>query len=356
MSEKHSTGDIINSRYQIIDFIGEGGMQYVYSATDTVLNRCVAIKTPKNESASKRFRRSAIVAAKVNHPNVAKTLDYVEVGDRAYLVEELIIGEDLDKGLLRKTTCIDPYLAGKIFHHLATGIAAAHHAGVVHRDIKPTNIMVAGAFGLDEIKITDFGIAKMASEELAEAVEGGESSISASKTAVGALPYMAPEAIDTPRDVGQAADIWSVGAMMYHLLTGILPFGSGLRAVKNILDGTPPDFPQFLFTNAQFSQLASAQRDIILQCLARDPSKRPTADELVQKCSLLSYPITKREVGLVRDINFNAWGFITSNGRDVFFNMSSVYGAKPVVGDPVMFSRYGGGGASRAHPVIKLPD
>jgi serine/threonine protein kinase len=354
LSGIHKSGDIIKGRYRIIEFIGEGGMQFVYSANDTILQRDVAVKTSKNDSAAKRFRRSAIVAAKVNHPNVAKTLDYLEADGRSYLVEELIVGEDLDKALLKRVNHLDPYLAGKVFHYLAKGIAAAHHAGVVHRDIKPTNVMVSGEFGLDAIKITDFGIAKMADEELAEAVEGGESSISASKTAVGALPYMAPEAIDTPRSVGRPADIWSIGAMMFHVLTGQLPFGSGLRAVKNILDGVPPAFPPFLQTNAQFAQLASAQADLIVRCLAKDPGQRPTADQLAEQCALLSYPVSKREIGVVREIRHNSWGFISCNGRDVFFNMSSVYGDRPAVGSTVMFSRYGGGGASRAHPVIRL--
>lgn len=354
MSGVHKAGEMINERYRINEFIGEGGMQFVYSANDIVLDRDVALKTPKNDSAAKRFRRSAIVAAKVNHPNVAKTLDYLESDGKSYLVEELIVGEDLDKALLKRVNHLDPYLAGKVFHYLAKGIAAAHHAGVIHRDIKPTNVMVSGAFGLDAIKITDFGIAKMADEELVEAVEGGESSLSASKTAVGALPYMAPEAIDTPREVGRPADIWSIGAMMFHLLTGQLPFGGGLRAVKNILDGVPPAFPAFLNTNAQFAQLASAQAGLILECLKKDPAQRPTADQLVERCSLLSYPVSSREIGTVRDIRHNAWGFISCRGRDVFFNMSSVYGARPVVGSTVMFSRYGGGGASRAHPVILL--
>jgi serine/threonine protein kinase len=352
----HKQGDCINDRYTIIQYIGEGGMQFVYSATDSVLQRVVAIKTPKNDSAGKRFKRSAIVAAKVNHPHIAKTLDYIEFEQRSYLVEELIEGDDLDKALLKKTRHVDAYLAAKIFHYLAKGIAAAHHAGVVHRDIKPTNVMVSGHFGLDAIKITDFGIAKMADEELIEAVEGGESSISASKTAVGALPYMAPEAIDTPREVGYPADIWSIGAMMYQLLTGDLPFGSGLRAVKNILEAVPPTFPAFLQANAQFAPLASEISQLILRCLTKDPATRPTADQLVAQCGLFSYPISKRVTGVVRDVRHNAWGFIACEGRDVFFNMSSVIGARPAIGNAVMFSVYGGGGAPRAHPVILMPD
>ena len=99
-----NVGDVIGGRYLIERYIDEGGMQFVYAARDKLADRVVALKTPKNKSATKRFRRSAIVAAKVNHPNVAKTLDHIRDGDDRYLIEELIVGADLSQALLRKTT------------------------------------------------------------------------------------------------------------------------------------------------------------------------------------------------------------------------------------------------------------
>lgn len=352
MKGPHKAGDLIATRYQVVDFIGEGGMQFVYLANDLVLERMVALKTPKNASAAKRFSRSAVVAAKVNHPNVAKTLDYVEEVERAYLIEELVQGSDLDAALLKKVTCIDPYLAARIFHYLAKGIAAAHHAGVIHRDLKPTNVMVAGDFQLHEIKVTDFGIAKMADEELAEAAEGGSASLSMSLTAVGALPYMSPEAIDTPRQVSFPADIWSVGAMMFHLIAGAPPYGTGLRIVKKILEAEPPEFPSFLTANPQFAPLATQLMNLILSCMQKDPALRPSADELVMRTSALCYPITPRFEGRVREIRHGAWGFIVSEGTDVFFHLSSVFGARPTAGSTVLYSKFNGGGAERAHPVV----
>lgn len=352
MKGPHKQGDIISTRYEVIDFIGEGGMQFVYLAHDHVLERTVALKTPKNASAAKRFGRSAIVASKVNHPNVAKTLDYVEEGERAYLIEELIEGNDLDAALLKQVNYIDPYLGARVFHYLAKGLAAAHHAGVIHRDLKPTNVMVAGNFQLEEIKITDFGIAKMADEELAEAAEGGNTSIAMSLTAVGALPYMSPEAIDTPRDVGFPTDVWSLGAMMFHLITGAPPYGTGLRIVKKILDADPPEFPPFLTVNPQFAPLAEQIKVLILSCMQKDPMLRPNADELVVQTSSLCYPIATRFEGRVREIRHNAWGFIDANGKDIFFHLSSVFGARPIPGSRVLFSKFDGGGAERAHPVI----
>ncbi|WKL16793.1 serine/threonine-protein kinase [Comamonas testosteroni] len=330
-------------------------MQFVYAAKDNVANRVVALKTPKNNSATKRFRRSAVVAAKVNHPNVAKTLDYVREGEKRYLIEELIVGTDLSKALLRKTTFLDPYLVAKVFHHMAKGLAAAHHAGVIHRDLKPTNVMMVGDYSIDELKITDFGIAKMAEEELAEAAEGGGQTLSTSQTAVGALPYMAPEAIDTPKAVTQAADVWSLGAMIFQLLTGDLPFGSGLRAVQKIMEASKPKPPSFVSDNPQFSPLANELLEMTYACLQKDPAARPTADDLVARCGMLCYTVADRSEGIVRRIEHGAWGFIGTNNGDVFFHRDSVFGPQPglAVGDRVIFSAYAGGGAPRAYPVLK---
>ena len=111
MSGPLSPGDVIGDRYHISHYLAEGGMQYVYVAKDQLTERNVALKTPKNSSAKKRFRRSAIVAAQVNHPNVAKTLDYVRVGDARYLIEELVEGKDLRAALLHESPFLDPYLS-----------------------------------------------------------------------------------------------------------------------------------------------------------------------------------------------------------------------------------------------------
>jgi len=341
-----NTGDTVGGRYEIRGYVGAGGMQYVYRAHDTITGRIVALKTPKNRSAVKRFKRSAIVAAKVNHPNVAKTLDYLKEADARYLIEEFIEGEDLQAALLQRTNFVDPYSAAKVFHHLAKGVAAAHHAGVVHRDLKPTNIMVVGGYSLGEIKVTDFGIAKMAGEELIEAAEGGNETLSASQTAVGALPYMAPEVIESPREVASPADIWSVGAMMYHLLCGEPPYGTGLRAVSKIVAAAVPPCPKFLTTNTQFAPLA---------CLKKDPKDRPSADSLVSKCGKLCYSPGERREGLVHRIDYGSYGFIATTHGDVFFHVSSLYGpGKISVGDPVVFAAYSGGGAPRAHPIVVM--
>lgn len=349
-----SKGDIVGGRYRVKSYLSEGGMQFVYVARDQLTERLVALKTPKNPSATKRFRRSAIVAAQVNHPNVAKTLDYVREGDARFLIEELIEGKDLKKALLEKASFLDPYLVAKILHHLAKGVAAAHHAGVVHRDLKPTNIMLVGDYSLTELKITDFGIAKMASEELQEAVEGGEESMTTSATAVGALPYMAPEAIETPSNVGPRADIWSIGAMTHHLLCGDYPFGQGLRAVPKIVAAVPPQTPPFVLANPQFAPLAGEILEIALSCLVKEPDRRPTADELVQRCSQLCYTSSPRIIGTVNNFMHNAFGFISTSKGNVFYHKECVFGPLPDIGDEVLLASYDGGYAPRALPVMKL--
>lgn len=354
MNGPHLKGDLVGNRYVIEDFVGEGGMQFVYLANDLTLNRNVALKTPKNLSAQKRFKRSAVVSAKVNHPNVAKTLDYLEFEKKPYLIEELVVGGDLSKSILSYVDYVDPFLVARLFHYLSKGLAASHHAGVIHRDLKPTNIMIIGDFQLSGVKITDFGIAKMAEEELVEAAEGGADSISASATAVGALPYMSPEAIDSPREVGLKTDVWSLGAMMYELLTGTKPFGTGLKAVRRILTADYEEFPSFVTENPQFRYLSNKLIDLIQKCLNLDPNKRPTADELVLECGLLCYPVSKRYFGVLRIPNNSSWGFIKQDGSDVFYHVDCIYGVKPTAGDNVMFSKYDGGGADRALPVVRM--
>lgn len=350
---QHTAGNIIAHRYLIQEKIGEGGMQYVYKAHDMLLDRFVALKTPKNKSATKRFKRSAIVASKVNHHNVAKTLDYVKEDDNRYLIEELIEGKDLQQALLVKSKFLDPYLAARVFNYLAKGLAAAHHAGVIHRDLKPTNVMISGEYSITALKITDFGIAKMADEELTEAAIGGPSTLSMSQTAVGALPYMAPEAIETPHNVGPPADVWSIGAMYYQLITGLLPFGNGLKAVQKILNVEIEPAPSFLNSSPQFSPLARELLSIALSCLKKSQDERPTADELVQKCSQLCYAVAPRFEGTINNFLHNSWGFISQEENNVFFHKESVYGPNQIIkGASVSFSKYNGGGAFRAHPVL----
>jgi len=350
----HGDGDEIGGRYKVLSFAGEGGMQEVYLAADLHLQKEVALKVPKNRSAQKRFQRSAVVSAKVNHPNVAKTLDYLDIDGSQYLVEEFITGTDIKQGILDRLVAVDPALVAKVIHHAAKGLHASHRVNVIHRDLKPSNVMFTGGIGIKEIKITDFGIAKMAGEEIEEAVQGGEASISASKTVVGALPYMAPEMISDPRNAGKPSDVWAVGAMTYELLVGEPPFGVGLAAVPRILKAEPPAPPAGFSQKMQFKPLANEVFQVLLACLDSDPAARPSARELANSCEALCYSVIERFEGICSFIHKGGtFGTIRQDdGREVFFHQQSVYGPMPQYGDRVVFSCFPGSPNPRAHPVV----
>lgn len=351
----HNPGEIIGRRYEIICYISEGGMQEVYNAQDTLLARSVALKTPKTQSARKRFQRSASTSASINHSNVAKTLDYLEENGRYYLVEELIEGADLGQIARDHLTRLDPYLCAHVLHHLAKALAASHHAGVVHRDLKPSNIMVAGGLAFEGIKITDFGIAKMAEAELAVVDGGDEEALTQSATALGALPYMAPEMIDSFATATRPADVWSVGALAFELLAGIKPFGTGYRAVPAIQAALVPDLPAEILLKPQFAELARDIFEVIRKCLQKNPADRPDADQLVVYCENFCYSVQPRKAGIVGRMPFASSGFINLPGApDVFFHMDSVPVGSVTTGDRVWFSTFPGEPRARAFPVVPL--
>jgi serine/threonine protein kinase len=352
-----SQGQIVAGRYEIEAFVGEGGMQEVYKSIDRSLARYVALKVPKNKSAIKRFQRSAAMSAKVTHPNVAKTFDYIIEGESQYLVEEFCAGMDLKSRLDNHFVNLDPHLAAHLFHHFIKGLAAVHKVGVLHRDLKPSNVMVSSDPGISEVKITDFGVAKMAESEIEEGLKDDESTL-ASNTVVGALPYMAPEMIKNSKLATLSADVWSAGAMLYQLLTGNLPFGGGIPAVSNILSGVAPAKPPLLNSRPTLSQLADDLWSIVIACLRSDPGARPTAAELVKICEQLCYSSATRSLGVISNYGQNAgdWGFIgsPSAGNGVFFHVSSFWGSKPKLDDRVSFAMFVGSPSPRAHPVLLL--
>jgi serine/threonine-protein kinase len=349
----HKIGDVVGGRYKVQKYIGQGGMQEVYLANDTLLDRPVALKSPKSPSAKKRFKRSAVLSAKVNHNNVAKTLDYLEDGDQFYLIEEYVRGCDLGAFLHDYVKTFDPFAAARALHHLAKGLAASHHVNVVHRDLKPSNVMIEGGRAFDEFKITDFGIAKMAAEEIDEAASGDVEGLTGSQTALGALPYMAPETIDDIRAVGKPADVWALGALTFELLTGRKPFGSGYKAVPLIQAAELPSLPTSTTAKVQFKQFSEALYTVIADCIRKNPSDRLTADKLVARCEELHYSNDRRHFGTIDSVRGN-YGFIKRTGaEDTMFHRSSVYGNSGVgVGQRVWFASYPGSPRKRAFPVV----
>lgn len=350
-------GHVYAGRYRAEALVGQGGMQDVYRAHDQLLQSEVALKTPQPGQATKRFRQSAVYAARVNHHNVAKTLDCFDEDGEEFLVEEFVHGENLEVKLSRYRV-IDPHMAARILHHMAKGIAASHHAGVIHRDLKPSNVMVSPGPNLHELKITDFGIATLTEAVFAEAEKGGDITQSASGTIRGALPYMAPEMMfrgdNIPR--GSAMDIWSLGAMMFRLMAGEYPFGVYLDAVANVKTRNRAQWPAFTVSNPQFKPLALQLQALIDRCLDYDPAVRPTADALATSCIDLCYITDDREEGQIAKFIQNGYSaFINGPRGDVFCSMESVYGPRfPDLekNRTVIYSRFPGTPAPRGHPIV----
>lgn len=357
MKQLLKIGQVLIERYLVKTYIGEGGMQQVFCAKDRSFNRDVALKVPKNDSAERRFDRSARLSARITHPNVAKTLDYFEEDGKSFLVEELIDGVDLGK-YLEKCDPLDPHLTAHILHHLARALVASHHSGVIHRDLKPSNIMVGKDLAATIIKVTDFGIAKMAQEEITNAVDGGEDSITASQTAMGALPYMAPEMIEDSKKATPAVDVWALGALAFRLLSGEPPYGDGLKAVRGILAAETPSRPNIWQFNKQFEPLLTDLWTIIVSCLTKDPKERLTAVQLTEECNELRYIYGPRESGIVETypIPNMRCGFIRGDNHEtVFFHRGSFFGeSRPKVGMKVAYSKYPGTPCPRAFPVVSL--
>jgi serine/threonine-protein kinase len=180
-------GTLIADRYRVERLIGQGGMQQVYRAADDLLGVIVALKTPLPGQPIVRFRDSATFAARVNHHNVAKTYDYLEVEGAYYLIEEFVEGETLEVSLIEQAVQIDPHSVARVLHCLAKGVAASHRAGVVHRDLKPSNVMISGGFNLTTVKVTDFGIAALTAEVFEDAARTGDLTRSTSGTVRGAM-------------------------------------------------------------------------------------------------------------------------------------------------------------------------
>ncbi|MFI6729826.1 protein kinase [Streptomyces atratus] len=256
--------DAAGERYEIIHPIGRGGIGAVHLAYDRLLDRRVAIKTIQiygfDEPIERQVFWNAVrVAAALNHPNVAAVHDVVEGKAGRFFVMELVPGIDLSTALsLERPLSSDA--AAEAVHDVLSGLEAAHHAGVVHCDVKTSNIMLTPD---GRVKITDFAISHIIANEAEGPLHRGDG------TMVGTLAYMAPESIQ-----GQlptiSADIYAAGVVFYELCTGQLPFPANnsfdLMTLKINTLATPPS--RFL------PELASEYQKIIMRALERDPQER----------------------------------------------------------------------------------
>lgn len=235
-------GQKINDRYQIIKMIGEGGMANVYLAYDTILDRNVAVKVlrgdlSQDEKFVRRFQREALSASSLSHPNIVEVYDVGEDNGSYYIVMEYIEGKHL-KELVKKRGKLTLSEVIDIMMQICDGLATAHDSYIVHRDIKPQNIMILDS-GL--VKITDFGIAMALNS----------TQLTQTNSVMGSVHYLPPEQASGKGSTMQS-DIYSMGILMYELLTGSLPFRGDNAveiALKQLKDPIPnlkdklPDIP-----------------------------------------------------------------------------------------------------------------
>lgn len=367
-----SPGEVLIDRYRVDEYLNAGAMQEVYACTDLKLRRRAVVKIPKGGIRDRRFKRGAEMSARINHHNIASTYDYHDDDQRTFLIEELVDGTDLGNRLANQFQFLDPSLAAHVLHNVIRAVHEAHRAGICHRDLKPSNIMTSHDYAMSSIKLTDFGIAKLAESEIREEMaefERDESTLTTSSTLLGAIPYMAPECWRSWTDAGKPMDIWAIGCIAYQLVTGNLPFGSGRRAIAEVIRleqvgavnlQRPPLFGRSAATRGLEDELWS----LILRCLTVDPQARPTASDLLTSCGTWCYATAERRLGSI--LNF---GVVYAGGgrgqtgtiqddvppASYFYHASEFYGpGNPMAGQRVSICVYPGSPRLRAAPVLLL--
>jgi serine/threonine protein kinase/Flp pilus assembly protein TadD len=258
--EELTTGSTFADRYQIIEELGRGGMGRVYKATDTKIKEKVALKLIKPEIASdkktlERFGNELRIARKITHKNVGKMFDINEEGGTHYITMEYVSGQDL-KGLIRQSGQLGTGTSLSIAKQVCDGLAEAHKVGVIHRDLKPGNIMIDRE---GNVRIMDFGIARSLKEK----------GITGAGVMIGTPEYMSPEQVEG-KEVDQRSDIYSLGVILYEMATGRVPFEGDTAltiAVKHKTE-EPKNPKEF---NTQLSEDLSK---VILRCLEKDKDKR----------------------------------------------------------------------------------
>ena len=254
------TGKTLNGRYKIQTLIGTGGMAAVYLAKDLILDRLVAIKVLRldfrqNNDAMRRFRREALSATQLTHPNIVGVYDVGQSQEMNYIVMEYVEGTDL-KDYIRQRGALHPIEAVRIMMQIVSAIAAAHQNRIIHRDIKPQNILIDRE---GNVKITDFGIA----------VALSDTSLTQTNTLLGSVHYLSPEQARGGMATIQT-DIYALGIVLYELLTGRVPF-DGESAVSIALKHFQEPLPPVVNPTAMVPQ---SLENIVLKATAKDPINR----------------------------------------------------------------------------------
>lgn len=261
-------GMLLNHRYLILDLIGTGGMAHVYRATNTLSKKIVAIKILKEEYASdaeflRRFEREAKATLHLSHENIVCAYDVGEYEGIPYIVLEYVEGQTL-KEIISENGPMPPRLAIALTVQVLSALTAAHDAGIIHRDVKPQNVIITPS---GRAKLTDFGIARDVT---------ATTKTFSGETIIGSVHYLSPEQAKG-KPVTEASDLYSVGVMLYELVTGHVPFDSDNTVAIALMhlreDPVPP-----IDENPRISQSLS---DVILRAMSRDLTRRyATATEM----------------------------------------------------------------------------
>ncbi|HYO43929.1 MAG TPA: Stk1 family PASTA domain-containing Ser/Thr kinase [Candidatus Limnocylindrales bacterium] len=253
-------GSVLGGRYRLVELLGQGGMATIYRARDAQLDRDVAVKLLRPEFGQDpdflaRFRDEARAAASLSHPNIVAVFDFGEQDAVPYIVMELIDGQDM-AAIIRENGPLPPRQAARVSAEVAKALHAAHVRGIVHRDVKPSNILV-GRDG--RVKVADFGIARALNE----------SQLTLPGITMGSVHYFSPEQARGESAV-QASDIYSLGIVLYEALTGQRPFsGDGAAAVALArLTSTPPR------PSALRAGVPAALDQIVQRAMALEPANR----------------------------------------------------------------------------------
>lgn len=270
-------GTTLDDRYRIDHLLALGGMSRIYRAMDKRLHRAVVVKILNDNFASEstvreRFESEAVIAANITHPNVVSIRDHNVTDNIVYLVMEYVRGRNLEQ-VISERGRFTPRQMLSVLEQVCHGLGAAHSEGIIHRDMKPANVLLADT---GEIKVTDFGLARAASAHTQSA------------TLVATLSHVSPELVSgAPAD--SRSDIYAVGIMVYQMLTGRLPYSEANAAalMKHHLDSPMP------LPSAIVPGLASDLDELVQWCTEKDPEKRPQnaellLDEVIQIRSTLS--------------------------------------------------------------------
>ncbi|MDJ0340585.1 serine/threonine-protein kinase [Streptomyces sp. H10-C2] len=278
-------GRLVGGRYRLLERLGFGGMGTVWRARDEVVDRDVAIKEPRipdHLSASERatvylrMQREARAAARIDHPSVVTVHDVVTEGERPWIVMELVRGRSLAEVLEEGT--LPPREAARIGLAVLGALAAAHEAGVLHRDVKPANVLL-GRY--DRVVLTDFGIAHVE----------GEAKLTETGAFIGSPEYIAPERVLGQRP-GPESDLWSLGVVLYQAVEGVSPFRR---------QTTPSTMQAILLAELQRPAHTGALTELVTGLLRKEPSARPTAVQAEEALRAVAHPKPQARTALMSE-------------------------------------------------------